>query len=258
MLIGPNVAKGDGPPPQNSPVEPLPPQTGCCGCHRSSRGAEPGLRFHGAPCSARRPSPHEAIKAQAICIAIPSPMKRWFVNGIVLVAALLCMQMRAAAESTAEYNMRHRHSSSALFFEWVEHGVGGRQFVVLRFTASADQGAPKRAACTYAIIYSNAEGKYSELTLEHFSTDDETIKNLSVTPQSVSFEIYVGSSDPGGEARKFSFKASRQGLSSSNYTAQAIATWRSLLDETKLVNIVWKQIPAINLPFSTIKNFGDK
>jgi len=185
-------------------------------------------------------------------------MKRWFVNGIVLVAALLCMQMRAAAESTAEYNMRHRHSSSALFFEWVEHGVGGRQFVVLRFTASADQGAPKRAACTYAIIYSNAEGKYSELTLEHFSTDDETIKNLSVTPQSVSFEIYVGSFDPGGEARKFSFKASRQGLSSSNYTAQAIATWRSLLDETKLVNIVWKQIPAINLPFSTIKNFGDK
>jgi hypothetical protein len=66
-------------------------------------------------------------------------------------------------------------------------------------------------------------------------------------------EIYVGSSDPGGEARKFSFKASRQGLSSSNYTAQAIATWRSLLDETKLVNVVWKQIPAINLPFSTTK-----
>jgi hypothetical protein len=103
-------------------------------------------------------------------------------------------------------------------------------------------------------IYSNADSKRSEFTLQHYSTDDESITNLSVTPKSVSFEIYVGAFDLGGEPRKISFKASRQGLSSGNYTAQAIAIWRSLFDETKLINIEWKQVPAITLPFPTIKN----
>jgi hypothetical protein len=80
---------------------------------------------------------------------IAKTMKRWLVNGILLISTLLLgVQMKAAAETTAEFNMRYWHSSSPLFFEWVENGVGGKQFIVLQFTASADRDAPQRATCT--------------------------------------------------------------------------------------------------------------
>ena len=169
-----------------------------------------------------------------------------------ILIAILCFALINQAASTPEsdqklnYGMARFHDSDTMFFEQIEDGVVG-QFIAFKFYAGAENDGSKWAQCTYAVIYIDKEKKRSELNLVHASTDDNTIKNLSVSPKSVSFDINIGWFEQGGNSRLIHFMASRQGMYS--YQGSAIALWKNMFDETKHIKIEWKQVPSIALPF---------
>jgi len=163
-------------------------------------------------------------------------------------------QAIAAPQSDAKLNyaMARHHNSDTTFFEWIENGVGGTQFVALKFNAEEEQDGTKWAECIYTVIYLNKETKRSELNMYHVSTNDKTINNLSVSPKSVSFDIGTGWFEPGGNTRQIKFLATRQGSSSYTYQANAVALWKSMFDEAKSIKIEWKQVPSITLPYPVV------
>ena len=183
-------------------------------------------------------------------------MKQLLGRGSIVCLCLFALIGQAIADSSGDarrdYAMARHHDSYTMFFEWIENGVSGGQFVALKFSAEALQDGTTWADCKYAVIHVNKDKRNSDLNMYYYSTDEKTIKDLSVTPTSVSFSIDTGWFEPGGLTRKLKFVATRQGLSSSTYQANAVALWKGMLDETKLIKIELKQIPSITLPFSTI------
>jgi len=141
-----------------------------------------------------------------------------------------------------------RHISDTLFFEQIENGVPG-QYVALKFSAGEEQSEAKWANCQYIQIFINKEKKLSELHMEYFSTDDNSMTNLSVSPKSVSFDIDFGHPDHSGHDRKLTFVANRHDSSSSTYEASGSGSWNDMPDETKSIKIEWKQVPSIPLPY---------
>ena len=153
------------------------------------------------------------------------------------------------SDAKVNYAMARHHNSDTTFFEWIEDGVGGAQFVALRFNAEEEQDGTKWAECIYAVIYINKETKRSELSMYHVSTSDKTIHNLSVSPKSVSFDIDTRWFEPGGSTRQIKFVATRQGSSSYTYQANAVALWKTMFDEARSIKIEWKQVPSITLTY---------
>jgi len=148
-----------------------------------------------------------------------------------------------------QYAMDRHHSSDTIFFDWVEDGVGGKQFVTLKFTADESHNGLKSAECIYTVIYVNKDKKRSELNMFHFSTNENSMENLSISPKSVTFDIDVGWFEQGGNKRQLKFIATREGSSSTHYQARAIGLWKSMFDETKMINVEWKQVHSVALPY---------
>ena len=175
-------------------------------------------------------------------------------NKIVVMVVIATLFFVAANQATSapnedsDYAMARHHHSDSMFFEQVENGVAG-YFIALQFNAEEEKNGSKWAECTYAVIYVDKDNKHSEMTLFHASTNDNSIKNLSVSPKSVSFDIDTGWFEQDKSTRRIKFVASRQGASSSIYQASAMGLWRNMFDETKLIKMEWKQVPSINLPY---------
>jgi hypothetical protein len=159
---------------------------------------------------------------------------------------------QAMADSKSEkyitFLNARRHISNTLFFEQIENGVV-RKYVALKFSAGEEQNETQWASCQYIQIHINKEKKLSELDMEHFSTDDDSITNLSVSPESVSFDINFGWLDQGEHNRKITFVAKRQDLSSSTYEASGVGLWNDKIDKSKTIKIEWKPVPSIPLPY---------
>jgi hypothetical protein len=168
----------------------------------------------------------------------------------VVSSGTLTRPAMADGQSDAKiaYSNARQHLSKTLFFEQIENGVIGR-YVALRFFAGEEQDGTKWANCEYIGIYINKETKLSELYMEHYSTDDNSITNLSISPKSVSFDINTGWFDQGGHTRQLSFVATRQGSISSTYQANGVGLWKNMFDETKIIKVEWKQVPSIALPY---------
>lgn len=175
-------------------------------------------------------------------------------NQIVLRVVIATLSFAAVNQASSapneghEYAMARHHHSDSMFFEQLENGIAGYR-IAFQFNAEEEKDGSKWAECTYTVIYVDKDKKRSEMTLFHASTNDNSIKNLSVSPKSVSFDIDTGWFEQGGGTRQIKFVASRQGSSSAIYQASATGLWRSMFDETKLMKIEWKQVPSIALPY---------
>lgn len=151
----------------------------------------------------------------------------------------------------SEYAMERYHNSDTIFFEWIEDGIGGQLFVAIKFNANEFSGGTKTAECSYNVYYINKKNERTELTMNHFSTTDDSIKNLSISPKSVSFDIDLGFFEPSGDTRQIRFVATRLGSSSSTYQANGVANalWVNMFDHKKTFKVELKQVPSITLPY---------
>jgi hypothetical protein len=179
-------------------------------------------------------------------------MRKYILMMLVVIVSSAILTGQAMAESKpggyVTFLNERRHISDTLFFEQIENGVVG-QYVALKFSAGEEQNETKWANCQYIHIFINKEKKLSELYMEYFSTDDNSIANLSVAPKSVSFDINFGRPEHSGHYRKMTFVANRQDSSSSAYEASGNGLWNDTLDETKSIKIEWKPVPSILLPY---------
>jgi hypothetical protein len=144
--------------------------------------------------------------------------------------------------------MAKRHLSGTTFFEWIENEVSDKQqFLAVTFSAGIVD-AKQWARCQVAVMHVNKKTRQIEMSMSGYDSDKGGIENLSVDPKAVSFDLYWG------VGRTIRFVATRKGLLSSEYEANAVARWTGWLDETKTIKIEWKQVPSITLPFPTIAN----
>jgi len=179
-------------------------------------------------------------------------MRKYILMMLVVIGSSVILTGQAMADSKpggyVTFLNERRHISDTLFFEQFENGVVG-QYVALKFSAGEEQNETKWANCQYIHIIINKEKKLSELHMEYFSTDDNSITNLSVSPKSVSFDIDFGRPDHSGHDRKLTFVANRHDSSSSTYEASGDGLWNDILDEKRSIKIEWKPVPSIPLPY---------
>jgi len=180
----------------------------------------------------------------------------------VLILPLVCggfayAERKSGSDQSIEYSMARHHNSDTLLFEQVETRNTEKtkdQFVAIQFSAGEQEKGKGYAECHFTAIFSNEKKKQSELTMYHYSTQDGGLTNLSVSPNSVSFDIDTGWFEVGGGTRKIKFVATRVG-SSSLYKAAATALWKDMLNDANIIKIEWNQVQKIALKFPTIANF---
>lgn len=168
-------------------------------------------------------------------------MKINFFRPLILLLTMVCSAFGQASEPI-------HHSSDPILFEIFENGVISNKRVSLEINAHNANGT-QWAECLITVITINNEKKRIELYMYHASTDDATIRNLSVSSKAISFEMIPF---PLAPDRPLRFLATRQGDKSHLYQANAVGLWKGLFKETELQKIEWRQVPSITLPFSTI------
>src|ERR1019366_10185064 len=96
-------------------------------------------------------------------------MKRLLRQGSIICVCLVALTGQVIADSLSDarrdFSMARHHDSYTMFFEWVENGVSGGQFVALKFSAEAEQDGTTWADCKYAIIHVNNDKKNSDLNM---------------------------------------------------------------------------------------------
>ncbi len=168
-------------------------------------------------------------------------MKTIFSRPLLFILVMVCPIFGQASEPMY-------HSADPLLFEVIENGVISNKRVSLEINAN-DRNGTKWAECLITVITINNEKKRIELYMYHASTEDATIKNLSVSSKAISFEMIPF---PLAPDRPLRFLATRQDELSHLYQANAVGLWKGLFKETELQKIEWRQVPSITLPFSTI------
>ena len=168
-------------------------------------------------------------------------MKINFSKSLIFLLVMVCPVFGQASESIY-------HDSDPILFEVIENGVISNKRVSLEVKAGSEKGT-QWAECLITVITINNEKKRIELYMYHASTDDATIRNLSVSSKAISFEMIPF---PLAPDRPLTFLATRQGELSHLYQANAVGLWKGLFKETELQKIEWRQVPSIALPFSTI------
>jgi hypothetical protein len=145
------------------------------------------------------------------------------------------------------------HRSDPILFEVIENGEISSKRVSLEFDAWESVQNEASAECRITIITINNDKKRIELDTYYASTDQTTIKNLRIDPEMVSFEMFPF---PMAPDRPLKFTATLEGLKESHsyhsYKAKAVGLWTGLFEKNKLVNIEWRQVPSIKLPYATI------
>lgn len=142
------------------------------------------------------------------------------------------------------------HSSDPILFEVVEDGVTTNKRVSLEINAHKNADGVDWAECLIVMIESNNKKKRTDLYMYHSSTDNlPTIKNLSISPLAVSFEM---TPFPLAPDRPLRFVATRKDPSSYAYEANAVGLWTGLFDKTKLLKVEWRQVPSIALHYPAI------
>ena len=140
------------------------------------------------------------------------------------------------------------HSAHSHLFEIIENGIISSKRVSLEFAANAVEGN-KWAECQIIIITINDRKKRIELDSYYSSTDQSTIRNLQIDSEVVSFEMVPY---PMAPDRPLKFVAVRKKDEPNSYQVSVVGLWTGLLDKKKLIKIEWRQVPSINLPYTTI------
>lgn len=168
-------------------------------------------------------------------------MKINFLRPLIFLLVMLCPVFVQASEPMY-------HSSDPILFEIIENGVISNKRVSLEISANTVHGT-QWAECLVTVITLNREKKRIELNMYSSSTDRGTIRDLSISSMTISFEIIPF---PLAPDRPLKFVAARQGEKSHLYQANAVGLWKGLFNQTELLKIEWRQVPSITLPFSTI------
>jgi len=135
------------------------------------------------------------------------------------------------------------HSGHSILFEIIEDGVISSKRVSLDFDAIETW-----AECRITIITINDDKKRIELDAYYCSTDQGTIRNLTIDSEVVSFEIIPF---PLAPDRPLRLVATRE-RKSHFYQVNAVGLWTGLFTKNKLEKIEWRQVPSIKLPYTTI------
>lgn len=135
-----------------------------------------------------------------------------------------------------------------ILFEIIENGVVTNRHVSLQLTANKKDGA-QWAECLITMITGDSKNKRMELSAYYTSTDQETIRNLSITPKAISFDMMPF---PLAPDRPLRFIATREHEASYSYQANGVGLWKGLFKEIEMVKTEWKQVPSITLPYTTI------
>lgn len=140
------------------------------------------------------------------------------------------------------------HTADPILFEIIENGVISNKRVSLELQANKRDGT-QWAQCLITIVTTDSKNKRMELNAYYASTDQATIRNLSISPTAISFDMMPF---PLAPDRPLRFVATREHEASYLYQANAVGLWKGLFKETELVKIEWRQVPSITLPFSKI------
>jgi hypothetical protein len=167
---------------------------------------------------------------------------------LLVCACLFALTGQAIADSQSDAKQQRsitkNHASYPLFFEQIENGVGSGSFIALQFNVIEQSDGTYWAECLISSFYKNFEKTKMFMDMNRVSTEDMTIRNLTVTPELVSFDMKWGID----ENRNLRFVATRQGSISRSYQAKAVGLWNTVFDKTKIIKIEWRQIESINLP----------
>jgi len=139
------------------------------------------------------------------------------------------------------------HLIQSQLFEVIEDGMLSNKRISLEIFA-VKKGGVSHAQCRFTVITINNERKHIYLDTFAASTDDQSIRHLKIEEDALSFEMIPFSLAPD---RPIRLVATRKG-GTSNYKVSAVGLWMGLMEKSKLLQIEWKQVPSITLPYNTI------
>lgn len=140
------------------------------------------------------------------------------------------------------------HKADSMLFEIIENGEVSNKHVSLEFNANKGSGT-QWAECLITIITADSTTKRMELNHYYVSTDQMTIRNVSITSKAISFDMMPF---PLAPDRPLRFVATRGSDTSDVYKANAVGLWKGLIKESNLLKVEWRQVPSISLPYSVI------
>jgi len=156
-----------------------------------------------------------------------------------LILAVVVLPLHAAAEEPVT------HLIQSELFEVIENGAVSNKRISLDVSALKKDGV-SWAECRFVVITIDSEKKRLNVDTFSASTDSQTIRDLKVEKDVLSFEMIPFALAPD---RPIRIVATRKGWS---YNVSAVALWPGLIEKTKSVKTEWKQVPAITLPYTTI------
>jgi hypothetical protein len=136
-----------------------------------------------------------------------------------------------------------------MLFEVLEDGLT-QYWVSVDCWVDYEIKKPRHAQASCIIARFFTTGQSIQILPLYVSTDDESIEELEVYPNRVSFTLRFNTVDAplrflATTGEVFSYRKFRK--------AHVVGLSQGDLDKTKIIKIEWRQVPSITLPYSTIK-----